>query len=185
MEQFLDRTYRVIRFILDRLIGNAAAIVLLGATLFAIVEIIRRYIFGSVFHWGQDVVTFLISGAVFMFFAVTQARRSHLAVTAAIELLREKGFLKTVLAIRTAVSAMSLTMFAAFTWWGIPTVERSMMMGRTTQSMMLLIWPFQALLLISFGIMALVTLFHLYQDIQALRNKTVFPWAPVEEGLEV
>ena len=33
--------------------------------------------------------------------------------------------------------------------------------------------------------MALVTLFHLYQDAQALRGKTVFPWAPVEEGIEI
>jgi len=59
------------------------------------------------------------------------------------------------------------------------------MMGRTTQSMILPLWPFQATLLVGFALMALVTLFHLYQDVQALRGRKVFPWAPVEEGLEV
>tara|TARA_R110002110_G_scaffold407977_5_gene629275 strand:+ start:1528 stop:2085 length:558 start_codon:yes stop_codon:yes gene_type:complete len=185
MEHFLDRTYRAIRFILDQVIGNLAAVVMLLATCFAIYEIINRYIFGNVFQWGQDAVTYMISGSVFLFFAVTQARRSHLAVTAGIELLRDKGFLKTVLAIRTLVTMMSLTMFTAYALWGIPAVERSMMMGRTSQSMVLLVWPFQLALLISFALMALVTAFHLYQDIQALRGKKVFPWAPVEEGLEI
>ncbi|MFN4089200.1 MAG: TRAP transporter small permease [Alphaproteobacteria bacterium] len=185
MERLIDRTYRAIRFVIDWIIGYSAAVVMLGATCFAIVEIIRRYMFGVVFHWGQDAVTYLIAGSVFFFFAVTQARRSHLAMTAGIELLRAKGFVRTVLAIRVFVTSVSLAMFSAIAWWGIPTVERTMMMGRTTQSMILPLWPFQAAMLIGFGLMALVTLFHLYQDIQALRGKTVFPWAPVEEGLEV
>ena len=60
-----------------------------------------------------------------------------------------------------------------------------MMMERTTQSMILLIWPFQLVLIISFGLMALVCLFQLYQDVQALRGKQVFPWAPVEETLDI
>src|SRR3546814_5177451 len=82
MERVIDRTYRIVRFVLDWGVGYGAAIVLLGATCFAISEIIRRYLFGVVFHWGQDAVTYLIAGSVFLFFAVTQARRSHLAMTA-------------------------------------------------------------------------------------------------------
>ena len=33
--------------------------------------------------------------------------------------------------------------------------------------------------------MAVACLFHLYQDIQAVRGKDVFTWAPVEEGIEI
>lgn len=185
MERVIDRTYRIVRFVLDWGVGYGAAIVLLGATCFAIAEIIRRYLFGVVFHWGQDAVTYLIAGSVFLFFAVTQARRSHLAMTAGVEYLRAKGFVRTVLALRVLVTALSLAMFSAIAWWGVPTVERTAMLGRTTQSMILPLWPFQFTLLAGFALMALVTLFHLYQDVQALRGKTVFPWAPVEEGLEV
>ena len=185
MERALDRAYRAFRFLLDWVIGYSAAVVLLGSTCFAIVEIVRRYMFGVVFHWGQDAVTYLIAGAVFLFFAVTQARRSHLAMTAAIEAISAKGFVRTVLVLRVVVTTASLAMFCALAWWGLPTVERTMMMGRTTQSMILPLWPFQATLMVGFALMALATLFHLYQDIQALRGRKVFPWAPVEEGLEV
>jgi hypothetical protein len=33
--------------------------------------------------------------------------------------------------------------------------------------------------------MALVCLFQCYQDVQEIRGKKVFPWAPVEEGIQI
>jgi TRAP-type mannitol/chloroaromatic compound transport system permease small subunit len=51
--------------------------------------------------------------------------------------------------------------------------------------MLLLMWPFQFMLLLGFVLMALTTAFQLYQDIQAIRGKKVFPWAETEEGLEI
>ena len=75
--------------------------------------------------------------------------------------------------------------YSAIAYWGIPTLERSMLLGRKTQSMVLYIWPFQAILIIAFALLALVCLFQLYQDIRALMGKKVFEWAPVEEGIEI
>lgn len=185
IETVIDRTYRVVRFLLHWVIGYGAAAVMLGVTLLAIAEIVRRYIFGLVFEWGQDAVTYGLVAAVFLFFAVTQARRSHLAMSAAMDVLRNRGWEKSVLAVRAALSALSVALYGALAWWGIPTMERSKMMERTTQSMILEIWPFQLCLIIGFALMALVCLFQLYQDIQAVRGKQVFPWAPVEEGIEI
>ncbi|MNC99604.1 hypothetical protein D3C83_179450 [compost metagenome] len=62
---------------------------------------------------------------------------------------------------------------------------RAWMMGATTQSMLLVMWPFQAMLLLGFILMALAAAFQLYQDIQAIRGRKVFPWAETEEGLEI
>lgn len=185
MDRFLDRTYRCVRFFLDSVIGNCAALVLLAATCLALVEIVRRYMLGLVYEWGQDAVTYMIVGSVFLFFGVTQARRAHLVMSAAIDALRAKGFARTVVALRTAVSVINLWIFASFAWWGIPTVERTIMMGRKTQSMVLFLWPFQACLVAGFALMALATLFHLYQDVQAMRGKTVFPWAPAEDTTNI
>ena len=185
VELAIDRAYRALHFLLDRVVARIAAVILLSGTLLACIEIVRRYILGVVFDWGQDAVTYVSIAAVFIYFAVTQASRSHLAVLALLDLLRSRGYVRTVLAVRVFVSAISLTLFTALAYWGVPAVERAEMLGRTTQSMVILIWPFQACLVIGFGLMALVTLFHLYQDIQALRGKTVFPWAPVEEGIEI
>ena len=181
----IDRAYRALHFLLDKVVARIAAIILLSGTLLACIEIVRRYILGVVFDWGQDAVTYISIAAVFIYFAVTQASRSHLAVLALLDLLRSRGYVRIVLAIRVFVSGISLTLFTALAYWGIPAVERAEKLGRTTQSMVILIWPFQACLVIAFALMALVTLFHLYQDAQALRGKTVFPWAPVEEGIEI
>ncbi|MCY4230247.1 MAG: TRAP transporter small permease [Alphaproteobacteria bacterium] len=184
-ELLLDRTYRALHVLLNKVVARIAAVILLCGTLLACIEIVRRYILGVVFDWGQDAVTYVSISAVFIYFAVTQASRSHLAVLALLDLLRSRGYVRTVLTIRVLVSGVSLTLFTALAYWGIPAVERAEKLGRTTQSMVIYIWPFQACLVIGFGLMALVTLFHLYQDVQALRGRTVFPWAPAEEGIEI
>jgi len=185
MDVIIDKIYKGFRFLLDWVIGYLASIVMLASTALALAEIIRRYIFRTTFHWGQDAVIYGLVSAIFLYFAVTHARRSHLAVMAAIDEFRKRGYNKTILVLRVFISSMSLALFSALAWWGIPTVERSMLMERTTQSMVLEIWPFQLALLIGFALMAIASLFHLYQDIQAVRGKTVFEWAPVEEGIDI
>lgn len=184
-ELVIDRIYRVVHLLLHWVVGYGAAFIMLMATLLAIFEIIRRYIFGMVFEWGQDAVTYVTVAALFLFFAETQARRSHLAMTAAVDVLREHGYEKLVLGIRAFVSAIGVVLYGFLAVWGIPTAERSMMMERTTQSMILVVWPFQVALIIGFALMALVCLFQCYQDVQEVRGKKVFPWAPAEEGIQI
>ena len=185
MELVIDRLYQVVRFIIDKIIGNCAAFIMLASTLLAIIEIFRRYILGFVFDWGQDAVTYMMVSSVFLYFAVTQAHRSNLAMLAFVDILRKRGYIKLVLTIRTLITALAVYLFTSFAMWGVPAVERSEMLGRKTQSLMIELWPFQLCLTVGFGLMALVSLFQLYQDIQALRGKTVFPWAPVDEHIEV
>ena len=185
MDYVFDRIYRVVRFLLDDVIGNLAVLAMFLGTALAIVEVFRRYVFGVVFDWGQDAVTYGIVSSVFLYFAVTQARRSHLRISFVVDSLEEKGMDRLVLFIRALLSAMSLALYSALAAWGIPTVERSMMMERTTQSMVLVIWPFQFVLVVTFILMAIVAFFQLYQDIRALFGKKVFEWAPVEEGIDI
>jgi TRAP-type C4-dicarboxylate transport system permease small subunit len=185
MELVLDRTYRAYRYFLDNVVGYAAAIIMVGAVTLAVVEIIRRYIFGLTYEWGQDAIVYCTVASIYLYFAVTQGRRSHLAVTALLDVFKTRGLHKLVLVLRTIVTAFAMTLYAGIVYWGWPSMERSLSRGVTTQSMLLEVWPFQLLLLIGFGLMAVTCLFQLYQDIQALRGKTVFAWAPAEEGLEV
>lgn len=185
MDLILDRIYRVFRFLLDDVIGNLATLAMFLGTGLAIMEVFRRYVFGVVYDWGQDAVTYGIVSSVFLYFAVTQARRSHLRVSFVIDGLERRGHQRLVLFIRALLTAMSLILFSALATWGIPTIERSMMMERTTLSMVLLIWPFQLALFATFVLMAIVSFFQLYQDVRALFGKKVFDWAPVEEGIEI
>ncbi len=185
MDWTVDKLYRGFRFLLDYVIGySAIAIMLIGTTL-AVAEVARRYIFGVVFDWGQDAVTYGMVGSIFLYFAVTQARRSHLRMAAMMDTLENAGWTRFVMIVRTLISAISLTVYSAIAYWGIPTLERSLALGRKTQSMVIYIWPFQAILIVAFTLLAIVCLFQLYQDVRALMGKKVFEWAPVEEGIEI
>lgn len=185
MDAVFDRLYRVVRFLLEDIIGNLAILAMFLGTSLAIMEVFRRYVFGVVFDWGQDAVTYGIVSSVFLYFAVTQSRRSHLRVSFVVDTLEERGNQRLVLAIRALITAMSLALYSALATWGVPTIERSMLMERTTLSMVLLIWPFQLILIIGFALMAITCLFQLYQDFQAVRGRKVFTWAPAEEGLDI
>ena len=185
MDAIVDRAYRVFRFLLDKVIGYSAILIMFLGTWLAISEVVRRYIFSTVFDWGQDAVTYGIVASIFLYFSVTQARRSHLRMSALMDVLEERGYVKFVLTIRTLFSALGLVVYGAIAYWGYPTVERSLELSRKTYSMVILIWPFQAILVIAFTLLAIVCLFQLYQDIRALMGKKVFKWAPVEEGIEI
>lgn len=185
VDAFVDKLYRIVYLFLDKVIGYGAILIMILGTMLAIAEVARRYVFGLVFDWGQDAVTYFLVGSIFLYFAVTQARRSHLRMAAVMDAIEKRGGLKFVLFIRTLTSALGLTVYSAIAWWGIPALERSMMMGRKTQSMVILIWPFQAILVVAFIALAIVCLFQLYQDVRAMMGKNVFEWAPVEENIEI
>ncbi len=185
MDWIVDRLYRVFRFLLDYVIGYSAVLIMILGTLLAVAEVLRRYIFGVVFDWGQDAVTYGMVGSIFLYFAVTQARRSHLRMAAFMDALENAGWTRFVLVVRTLITAVALIVYSAIAYWGIPTLERSLALGRKTQSMVIYIWPFQGILIVAFALLAIVCLFQLYQDVRALMGKKVFEWAPVEEGIEI
>ncbi|MDH3704117.1 MAG: TRAP transporter small permease subunit, partial [Alphaproteobacteria bacterium] len=108
-----------------------------------------------------------------------------LAVTAVAEWLNSRGMNVTLQSMRLVNTILSLGFCGALSWFGTPSVERNWELGRLTQSMLLPFWPFQLMLLLSLMMMVVTLLFQLYQDIQTLRGKDVFPWAEVEEGLEL
>lgn len=185
MDWIVDKLYRVFRFFLDYLIGYSAILIMLLGTILAVTEVVRRYVFSQVFDWGQDAVTYGMVGSIFLYFAVTQAKRSHLRMAAVMDMLENSGWERTVLIVRTFMTTVGLVTYGAIAWWGIPTLERTMALGRKTQSMVLYMWPFQLILIIAFTLLAIVCLFQLYQDVRALMGKKVFEWAPVEEGIEI
>lgn len=185
MDHALDAIYRGLRFVTDRIIGYGAALVILGATILALIEIGRRYFLGVTFNWGQDAVVHFIIGAIFLFFAVTQARRSHLAVTFVLDIFKQRGNEKFVQIVRVFNSSFTLVLCSAFAWWGYPSVVRMYNTNRLTQSLDFELWPFQLCLLIGFAWMAILALFQLYQDICAVFGKKVFPWAETEEGIDI
>jgi len=171
----VEKAYRIWRAFQEKILGPAAALLLLGCTLLAIVEVVRRYAFGYSFYWQQDFVTYVILSGVFLYFCIAQRAESHLNVTVFLELAEAAGprAHKAAEIIRLAGLTFSFLFLLAVVWWGIPEVFDSQKYNTRTESLLLPLSPFLWILLIGFTFMAIQMFFQVYRDIQKMRGRTV------------
>lgn len=181
----MEATYKAWRFLQDRVIGYAAAWTMLGVTVLAVLEIFRRYVMGSTFHWGQDAVTYFMVSTCFIYFGAAQAQRAHLAVTLLPDWLKDSGWIKVALVVRSTALLLSLLFVFGFVYWGLPGAERSMRLDRMTESMIIPLWPFHYVLLVGMAIMGITMLFQLYREVMQLFGREVFPWDRDDHELEL
>jgi C4-dicarboxylate transporter DctQ subunit len=177
----VEKAYAAWRTFQDRYLGYAAALLFVGATLLALVEVVRRYLFGQSFEWQQDAVTYCILSGVFLYFGISQRRDAHLAVTLIPELARHFGLGRTEVMIRLFARVFSLVFMLAVVWWGIPEIEDAIKYESRSESLAFPMWPFLAILIVSFSFMAITMAFQVYRAVQALRGITVLE-EPQEAG---
>lgn len=179
----MERAYAAWRAFQERVVAQAAAVLLLGMTLLALLEVARRYLFGYSFEWQQDAVTFFSLSGIFLYFSVAQQKRSHLCVTVLPELLAVAGPLgkRAAEAIRFVALAFAFVFLVAVVWWGIPEVQDAIQYESRTESLGFPMWPFLSALLLGFAFMALTMLFQLYFAVQKLCGRPV-PEEPEEDG---
>ena len=171
----IEKAYAAWRAFQDRVLAPVAAVLFVGSTLLALLEVGRRYVLGRSFEWQQDAVTFFILSGVFLYFSISQRRSAHLAVTLVPEMLRAFGARGRLVAeiIKLCALVFSFAFMVAVVWWGIPEVEDSLKYEARTESLAFPMWPFLAVLLFSFACMSLTMLFQIYRAVQALRGRTV------------
>jgi TRAP-type C4-dicarboxylate transport system permease small subunit len=171
----VEYAYKVWRAFQDRFLARAAALVLLGCTLLALSEVVRRYVFGYSFEWQQDAVTLFILSAVFLYFGISQRRGAHLNVnllTGALEALGP-GARRTAEVIRVLATVISFFFLLAVVWWGIPDIKDSVTYGSRSESLAFPMWPFLLVLLVSFAFMVVSLFFQIWRGVQALRGYKV------------
>ena len=177
----MEKAYAAWRAFQDRFLGPSAALLFVGATLLALVEVVRRYLLGRSFEWQQDAVTYCILSGVFLYFGISQRRDAHLAVTLVPELLTHFGLQKAEVLIRLFARVFSLLFLVAVVWWGIPEIEDAIRYESRTESLAFPMWPFLAVLIASFAFMAITMVFQVYRAVQAMRGITVLE-EPHEAG---
>ena len=164
MATFLKISQRVKDWIADWL-GLLSSVFLLVLTLFALLEIIRRYIFGVVFEWGQDGIIVGMISAVALYLCVTQTRRSHLVMNAVIQALHSRGYLKCTAVTKMLVSAIIFVFSASIGLTGWSTVAYAIDRDLMTYSLLIPLWPFYLILMIGFVLMAFVAFLQMIEDI--------------------
>ena len=173
--QAVEKAYAAWRAFQDRFLAPAAAILFVGSTLLALLEVGRRYLLGYSFEWQQDAVTFFILSGVFLYFSVSQRRDAHLTVTLIPELFNVFGgrWRKAAEAVKLVALLFSCAFMAMVVWWGLPEVEDAIKYETRTESLHFPLWPFLAALLFSFACMSVTMLFQIYRAVQALRGRAV------------
>ena len=164
MSDFL-RISTKIKSVIEYVLGRLSSITMIVMVLFALAEIIRRYIFGVVFEWGQDAVIYAMVFSVSLFICVTQINRNHLVMSAFLQLLDAKGFYRIVGASKIFVSVIIFIFCFSISVTGWSTVEYSYEMEEKTQSLWIPLWPFHFALLVGFSLMALVAFLQTIEDI--------------------
>ena len=171
----MEAAYAAWRAFQDRVLAPVAAVLFVGSTLVALLEVGRRYILGLSFEWQQDAVTYFILSGVFLYFSISQRREAHLTVTLIPELCNVFGGRWRAAAemVKLAALVFSFAFMSAVVWWGIPEVEDAVKYESRSESLAFPMWPFLAVLLFSFASMAITMLFQIYREVQALRGRTV------------
>ena len=180
----MEKAYVVWRVFQDRILARAAALLLIGCTLLALLEVFRRYLFGHSFEWQQDAVTFFTLSGVFLYFAISQRHESHLNVMIVPELLATLGprAMKVARFVKLVALVISLAFLAAVVWWGIPEVRESVQYESRTESLEFPMWPFLTALLVGFAFMAVTMFFQIYREIYKLRGVSVLEEPPDDDA---
>ena len=171
----MEKAYALWRAFQDGILTRAAALLLLGCTLLALLEIFRRYILGYSFEWQQDAVTFFILSGVYLYFSVAQRHDEHLNVAVLTESLNAGGprARRAADIIKLIALVISFVFLVAVVWWGIPEVHDSFTFETRTESLAFPMWPFLAVLLSGFAFMAVTMFFQIWRSIQKLRGRSV------------
>jgi C4-dicarboxylate transporter, DctQ subunit len=179
----LEKAYRAWRGFQNAVLGPAAGLLLLGMTLLALLEVVRRYVFGQSFEWQQDAVTFITLSAVFLYFSTAQRRGAHLTVTLITDTLQAlgPGSQRAAAVIRLFATTFAFLFLVAVLWWGLPEVRESIHYESRTESLAFPLWPFLLSLYVGFAFMAVTMFFQLYRDVQKFRGITVLE-EPEEPG---
>jgi TRAP-type C4-dicarboxylate transport system permease small subunit len=178
----VEKAYQIWRAFQDRILAPVAALLLLGCTLLALLEIFRRYVLGVSFDWQQDAVTFFILSGVYLYFGVSQRHNEHLNVAVLTETFDSMGprGRRASEIVKLIALVFSFAFLVAVVWWAIPEVRDAIEYEGRTESLAFPMWPFLMVLLLGFAFMAVTMFFQIWQGIRKLRGRAV-----VEETHEI
>lgn len=170
MDGFLAFSRRF-KEVVGSVLGAVTSVAMLILTGFALLEIVRRYVFGEAYEWGNDALVLGMIGTVSLYFCVTQIRRSHLVMNAIVQLLHARGFLKTVGLLQIVVSALVVVFCITIGVTGWSTLAYSWERDLRSYSLIVPLWPFFLTLIVGFLMMGFLAFLQLVEDIISFKRK--------------
>jgi TRAP-type C4-dicarboxylate transport system permease small subunit len=148
---------------------------MLGCTLLALLEVVRRYVFGVSYEWQQDAVTYFILTAVFLYFGISQRKGTHLIVDIFLHTLRSVGprARRTAEVVEVVAIVFAFLFMLGVVWWGFEEVIEVQRDAPRTESLEFPLAPFLWALLAGFISMVISLFFQSWRGIQKLRGRSV------------
>ena len=171
----MEKAYALWRAFQEKILAPVAAVIMLGCTLLALLEVFRRYLLGVSFHWQQDAVTYFILTAVALYFGISQRRGAHLQVDVFLHAARSLGprVARAVEYIEVLSVIFAFLFMVGVCWWGLEEVLDSQQYAPRTESLELPLTPFLWAMLTGFFFMVVSLFFQSWRGIQKLRGRTV------------
>ncbi len=169
----MEKAYQYWKSFQDRFLAPITALVFLGPIILACIEVIRRYFFGASWDWQQDVVTYFIISATYLFFSITERQGMHLKLSLFISLFSRKVHPMVGHLMRLLAQLASVLYLGYFTIYGVKMTQGTYSAGRLVLSQCMVFWPFFLILSVGMGFMLISFLFDIFREIQAMRGKVV------------
>lgn len=135
-----------------RLLDSLAIWLMLAFTGLAMLEVIRRHVFGVSFMWQQDIVTLGVLSGVYLFFSHTERADGQVRVTFVTDMLAKRGgrALSVVRVFDIVARTASVVFGCLVVLYGVPTLLRYVESNILLPSQVLPLWPFFLVYLVGF-----------------------------------
>lgn len=152
---------------LKKICTPLAMALFISGTALAIIEVVRRYVFGVSFVWQQDFVVAAVLTGTCVYFAVTEWGHAHIAVTFIREMVelpkyttpRRVRITQLMQATADVITTLFLTLLII---WGLPMISQYKALGIKMPSQSFPFWPFWVFFMIGLIMYAVTGLIHAY-----------------------
>lgn len=150
----------VFRTVATLLVYLATASLLLMTAL-VVLSACMRYLVGRPFGFTEELVALLYMAMVFLAIPLATVQRKHISIS----ILPQQ--LTTLLRYPLRLGA-GLTMIAFCVWFTVASIgfsAESYRFGSITEQSSILLWPWMALIPLTMGFVAIISVLHLFQDV--------------------
>lgn len=169
----MERLFRGLRAVEESVILKILPWVFFAPTFFALFEVFFRFVFKKSFVWSNDVVVYAMLTSVFLHLGITERLGSHLRVTIITDLLVKRSRVIGGL-VRVFGHLVAFVYISVFSFWAYNLVLFGKQVGRVTQSQLMPLWPFYAVMFVGFVWFGVWVFCRLFRDLQAMTGKHDF-----------
>ncbi len=132
-------------------------------------DVALRYLLNRPIPGGLELVEYMMAMVIPFAVTITAYRKAHIGV----DLVMDRFSLTTRSYVACVTSALEFVLFALITWQGIAHIVEQYHSGLTSAVLLIPHYPFVASLAVAFGLLTLISLMHLFENLIKVLSKWI------------